>query len=136
MNWELEKGSVTYEKTRLGAPPEPVTYLPSMTIEPVAWIWPSAFSTPSAVLAVAITDSGSGPATAPLSDVKAVCFESTTSMPLLLSWKMAENALLIWSRRMKVPVIIDVPSTIESAVSTVRSLRPHSPRRATCITAR
>ncbi len=113
-----------------------MTYLPSTTIEPVAWICPSTLSTPSADFAVAITDSGSGPATVPLSDVNVVFLESTTSMPLLLSWKMSENALLIWSRRMKVPVIIAVPRTIESAVSTVRSLRPHSPRRATCITAR
>ena len=136
MNCEFENGSVTYEKTRFGAPPLPVTYLPSTTIEPVAWIWPSTLSTPSAVFAMAITDSGSGPATVPLSDVNAVFLESTTSMPLLLSWKMSENALLIWSRRMNVPVIIAVPRTIESAVSTVRSLRPHRPRSATCITAR
>src|SRR6185312_15423368 len=94
-NVEFENGSLTYENTRFGTPPpDPATYLPSTTIEPIAWICPSAFSTPSAVRAVAITDSGSGPATVPLSDVNSVFLESTTSMPLLLSWKMSENALL------------------------------------------
>ena len=46
-NCEFENGSVTYENTRFGAPPLPVTYLPLTTIEPVAWIWPSDRFTPS-----------------------------------------------------------------------------------------
>ena len=57
--WLNGFGSV--ETTRFGAPPCDATNLPFTTSDPIPWIWPSAFATPSIPRTRWISEAGSGP---------------------------------------------------------------------------
>ena len=120
-------GAVSMPKANDGAPPVSIGSPSGRS----SFVWksctdPVATSTPSTSRTRSSVSSGTGGASADSpSKLKPGSFPVTTaSVPAYESTKIASNALSIVSVRTYAPLIIATPSTIASAVSAVRSLRP------------